>query len=378
MRPRALLLLAALAGSMLSAHAAETVANPATNPATNPVAIAAAKSAAATPAVDVLDRPAQSSALAARRLLMSVARAGERLVAVGPRGHILVSSDGGHNWKQAQVPVSSDLTAVYFPTDRNGWAVGHDGVVLATADGGDTWTKQLDGRAANTLLVSSLKARVAAEPGSKELAALLVEAERFAEQGPDKPLLDVWFKDAQNGFVVGAYNLLFATRDGGKTWESWFDRADNPKLLNLYAIRPAAGNLYIAGEGGLVLRLDGEHFRAVPVDYKGSLFGIVDSGDAVVVYGLRGNAFRSDDAGRHWSKVDSQLAAAIVGGTRVGPNTVLLADQGGRIAASTDGGRTFKRLTLAKTLPVTSILASGDKLALTGPMGIVVIDAPAR
>lgn len=374
MKPRALLLLAALAGSMLSAHAAETVANPATNP----VANAAAKNAAATPAVDVLDRPAQSSALAARRLLMSVARAGERLVAVGPRGHILVSSDGGQNWKQAQVPVSSDLTAVYFPTDRNGWAVGHDGVVLATADGGDTWTKQLDGRAANTLLVSSLKARVAAEPGSKELAALLVEAERFAEQGPDKPFLDVWFKDAQNGFVVGAYNLLFATHDGGKTWESWFDRADNPKLLNFYAIRPAAGNLYIAGEGGLVLRLDGERFRAVPVDYKGSLFGIVDGGDAVVVYGLRGNAFRSDDAGRHWSKVDSQLAAAIVSATRIGQGTVLLADQGGRIAASTDGGRTFSRLTLAKTLPVTSILASGDKLAMTGPMGIVVIDAPAR
>lgn len=361
MNTRALLLMAALAGTMLPAYAADP----------------AAKGATAAGPVDVLDRPSQVSALASKKLLQAVARAGERLVAVGPRGHIVVSADGGQTWKQAQVPVSSDLTAVYFVNDRAGWAVGHDGVVLASTDGGDTWVKQLDGRAANALLVQSLKTRVAAEPHSKELASLLTEAGRYAEQGPDKPFLDVWFKDAQNGFVVGGYNLIFATRDGGKSWESWFDRADNPKLLNLYAIRPAAGGVYIAGEGGLVMKLDGERFRGVPVDYKGSLFGIADTGDAIVVFGLRGNAFRSDDGGKHWNKVDSQLAATIVSATRTAKGTVLLADQGGRIAASNDGGKSFNRLALAKTLPVTSILAAGDKLALTGPMGVIVVEPPA-
>ena len=54
----------------------------------------------------------------------------------------------------------------------------------------------------------------------------------------------------------GAYNLLLETSDGGQTWQSWFDRADNPRFMNLYAIRPAAGGLYIAGEGGTVLKLD--------------------------------------------------------------------------------------------------------------------------
>jgi len=361
MNIRALLLTAALAGMLLPAHAADT----------------AAKSAPAAAPVDVLERPAQTSGLASRRLLQSVARAGERLVAVGPRGHILVSADGGQTWKQAQVPLSSDLTAVYFVDDKAGWAVGHDGVVLASTDGGDTWVKQLDGRAANALLLQSLKARVAAEPHSKELAGLLSEAERYAEQGPDKPFLDVWFKDAQNGFVVGGYNLIFATHDGGKSWESWFDRTDNPKLLNLYAIRPAAGGVYIAGEGGLVMKLDGERFRGVSVDYKGSLFGVADAGDAVVVFGLRGNAFRSEDGGKHWSKVDSQLAATIVSGTRTAQGVVLLVDQGGRIAASRDGGKTFNRLALEKTMPVTSIIAAGDKLALTGPMGVVVVETPA-
>jgi len=366
MKPRALLLIAALAGTLLPAHAADSAPKEGARPSAG---------------IDVLERPAQDSDLASRRLLQSVARAGERLVAVGPRGHIVVSADGGQTWKQSAVPVSSDLTAVYFVNDKNGWAVGHDGVVLASSDGGTSWIKQFDGRAANALLLQYLKARVAAEPGSKELAALLTEAERYQEQGPDKPFLDVWFENDKVGYVVGGYNLIFATADGGKTWEPWFDRTDNPKLLNLNAIRTAAGGLYITGEGGLVLKLDAtaKRFRAVPVDYKGSLFGVVDGGDAVLVFGLRGNAFRSTDGGAHWNKVDSQLAASIIAGVRTTTGTVLLADQGGRIVASSDGGKTFKRLELAKPMPVTSITAvAGDKLALTGPRGVVVVDVATR
>src|SRR5262245_50694342 len=144
MNTRALLLWVALAGTLLPVHAADT---------------AAKSSAPSAAAADVLERPAQSSPLASKRLLQSVARAGDRLVAVGPRGHILVSSDSGQSWTQSTVPVSSDLTAVYFANDKAGWAVGHDGVVLATTDGGDTWVKQLDGRAANALLVKTMKER---------------------------------------------------------------------------------------------------------------------------------------------------------------------------------------------------------------------------
>src|SRR5689334_20914018 len=63
---------------------------------------------------DVLDTPATMSPLAARTLLCAIARAGDRLVAVGQRGHVIVSTDDGVTWKQSPVPVSSDLTAVHF------------------------------------------------------------------------------------------------------------------------------------------------------------------------------------------------------------------------------------------------------------------------
>jgi photosystem II stability/assembly factor-like uncharacterized protein len=201
------------------------------------------------------------------------------------------------------------------------------------------------------------------------------------EQGPDKPFLDVWFQDDKNGYVVGAYNLIFATSDGGKTWEPWFDRTDNPKFLSLYSIRPAAGGLFIAGEAGLVLRFDpaAKRFRAVPVDYRGSLFGVVDGGgNAVLVFGLRGNVFRSDDGGKTWSKVDSQLPATIVSGVRTEKGALVIADQGGRIALSTDGGKSFNRVKLAKSIPVTAVTDAGaGKLAFATPVGVLVVDPAA-
>src|SRR5690349_8937389 len=52
-------------------------------------------------------RAAESSEparLAAKSLLLDVARAGSRLVAVGDRGHVLLSDDEGGTWRQVIVP----------------------------------------------------------------------------------------------------------------------------------------------------------------------------------------------------------------------------------------------------------------------------------
>jgi len=332
--------------------------------------------------VDPVDTPAQPSAIASKGLLQSVARAGDRLIAVGWRGHIVVSADAGATWKQASVPVSSDLTSIFMVDDKQGWTVGHDGVVLHTGDGGDTWELQFDGRRANDLLVAAMERKVAAEPTSEDAKLMLAEAVRYKQQGADKPFLDVWFADAKNGYVVGAYNLIFRTADGGKSWEPWFDRTENPKFFNLYAIRPAGGGLYIAGEGGLVLKLDPatNRFLAQPVPYKGSFFGVVDATPAVLVFGLRGNVFRSDDAGKTWTKIDAGLPAAVVGGTVIAPKgAVVLVDAGGRAVVSDDAGRVFTKVALANPMPLTGIADAGNgRLALVGPRGVAVTAIAAR
>ncbi|HXX86073.1 MAG TPA: YCF48-related protein [Casimicrobiaceae bacterium] len=326
---------------------------------------------------DVLDTPAQMSPLASKSLLQAVARAGPSLVAVGQRGHIVVSSDGGATWKQASVPVSSDLTAVFFVGDRKGWAVGHDGVVLFSSDGGLTWTLQLEGRKANERLVEYMQVRATASPQSADTKQLLEEARRYKDQGPDKPFLDVWFADENNGYVVGAYNLIFRTSDGGKNWEPWFDQTDNPKLLNLYAIRPAAGGLYIAGESGLVLKLDpdAQRFKALTTPYKGSFFGVVGDASAVLVFGLRGNVYRSDDGGKSWAKVDAELPATIASGASLPKDVIILGDVGGRLALSDNAGRDFKPATVSNPMPLAGIADAGNgRVALVGPRGVAVAE----
>ena len=78
--------------------------------------------------------------LAIRSLLLDGAAVGSRLVVVGERGHILLSTDDGASWTQAKVPTRVLLTAVHMHDERAGWTVGHDATILRTRDGGETWT----------------------------------------------------------------------------------------------------------------------------------------------------------------------------------------------------------------------------------------------
>ncbi len=124
-----------------------------------------------------------------------------------------------------------------------------------------------------------------------------------------------------------------------------------------------------------MLKLDSaaQRFRALSLPYSGSFFGVADAAPAVVVFGLRGNAYRSDDGGSTWAKVDVGLPASIVGAIRTAEGMTLLADVGGRVVSSSDGGRSFARLVLAQPMPLAGIAeAGGGKVALVGPRGVAV------
>lgn len=323
---------------------------------------------------DVLDTPADASALASKVLLNGLAMAGKRVVAVGQRGHIVFSDDTGTTWRQSRVPVSSDLVAVSFPTPQQGWAVGHDGVVLHTIDGGATWSMQLDGRRAGALMLGQLRARAGkGELGSADDAGKLVdEAGRIAAQGAENPFLDVWFADTRHGFIVGAFNLIFETTDGGQSWTSWFDRTENPQRLHLYAVHGIATDVYITGEQGLVLKLDRNagRFRAVDTHYKGTYFGVTGDSDAVVAYGLRGSAYRSSDGGTHWLQVDTGVQEGITGGTSFGAHGLALVSQAGTVLISHDDGQHFIIHRPAKPAPTSAVAVSGDVIVTAGAVGV--------
>ena len=323
---------------------------------------------------DVLDTPAVRSPLASRALLNGLARAGERVVAVGQRGHVLFSDDAGKTWQQAAVPVSSDLVAVSFPSANVGWAVGHDGVVLRSTDAGATWTRVLDGRSLGTALVEFYaKPDAASGFDAKRVEAAAAEARRFADQGAENPFLDVWFEDEKAGFVIGAFGLILHTTDGGASWQSWLHAIDNPKALHLYAVRGVGGDVYITGEQGLLLKLDraAGRFRTVEVPYQGTLFGVVGDSRSVVVHGLRGTLLRSADGGRSWQTVPTGVPVGLTASAIDAKGRLFVASQSGHVLVSADAGASFKAARIERPVPAAAVLAlDANAVVVGGPRGV--------
>lgn len=327
---------------------------------------------------DVLDKPALKSPIAVKSLFNGITLAGTRLVAVGQFGNILYSDDQGKQWVQAAVPVSTDLLSVCFPTPKQGWAVGHDGVVLHSTDGGASWVKQLDGRQAAQRMFSYYQENSTKKPSSESGGGdvLISAGERFMKDAPDLPFLDVYFENETNGFVIGAFNLIFHTSDGGKSWEPWYDRMDTNvvKQMHLYAIRPIDGDVFIAGEQGLLLVLDRKtsRFRTLPCSYKGTFFGITGKPGVVLAHGMRGNAYMSADKGKTWKQVDVGAQNTLTGSTVLADGRIVLVSLGGDILVSGDG-REFRKVKIDIPFPAATVAAAGnDAVAIGGYGGLRV------
>ena len=290
-------------------------------------------------------KPATLSLKASTSLLLDVERAGERLVAVGSRGHIVYSDNQGESWLQAPVPVRQLLTAVDFIDDRHGWAVGHDSLILHTADGGETWAVQYRDPEID-------------EPDDEGFGLL------------EKPLMDVWFRDARNGLAVGAYGLLLRTEDGGQSWEDATYDVDNPDGFHYNALTEVRNSgLFMVGEMGTMYRSPdyGDSWETLTdMPYDGSWFGVAGTGEAggVLAWGLRGNMFRSNDFGDTWQQVElmnpnnGELESTLAGGQLMDDGRVVVVGVGGVVASSTDRGRSF------------DVTVRSDRVALANAIGL--------
>lgn len=316
---------------------------------------------------------------AVNSLILDIAQTQTNAIAVGERGHILLS-ETGRDWRQVEaVPTRSTLTAVTAVADKV-WAVGHDGVILYSANNGKTWIRQ----------------RVA--PFDKDSEDLQNGA----------PLLDVYFSDEQNGFAIGAYSQLLVTSDGGSHWtmrnvlgkstaeveaqqvednaavneENWTFSQDDLALdeetdphFNAIA-RTGDGSFFIVAERGAAFRSTdaGNTWQRLQMPYQGSMFGVIGFADRhVLCFGLRGNVYESFDLGDTWQRIDTDTTLSLMGGTVYGENGVMLVGANGIILQRNKLSDAFVINTHPDGNVLSSVIAfSATEFAIAGETGMSV------
>lgn len=313
-----------------------------------------------------------------KSLILDIADGANRAVAVGERGHILVSETRRGDWRQIEgVPTRSNLTSVSAVGDRV-VAVGHDGVILLSTDGGLTWTR-------------------------KRLAPFVPDNMDLKNGAP---LLDVLMYDENNGYAVGAYSLLLKTSDGGESWQSinilgksdeevldsqetddamasdenWtFDESDldldeetDPHLNGI--ARTGDGSFMIVAERGAAFRStdDGATWERIQLPYEGSMFGVIGfEGRHVLAFGLRGNVYESFDLGDNWNKLETGTELSLMGGTGWQGGGAALVGANGAVLVRKSADEALTLTSAPEGTVLSSVLAiSASELSLAGESGL--------
>lgn len=316
--------------------------------------------------------PALVSKKAEHSLLLDVARAGNRLVAVGERGHVLVSNDEGKTWAQVPVPTRVLLTAVWFSGPQAGWIVGHDSTILHTADGGMTWTLQRHATFDSAAVEAELDAQMAAEDSGAAMDGGETPRAPSKAQRIGAPLMDVWFDPAgRRGIAVGAYGLLLESDDAGASWHDRSDALANADGWHLNAVAAAPNapqSLLVVGEKGVAFRSDdaGHTFSRVRTPAESSLFGVVGGDGASYAFGLQGRLYRV--AGSSWQGIGSGVTFGLNDAAVLSDRSVVVVGNAGIVVTVSPSGKaSVVRRTDRQA--ILSVVPVPDGLVLVGEGG---------
>lgn len=276
--------------------------------------------------------------------MLDVAKCGDSLVAVGIRGLILVSRDGGKNWAQSPSPIDVTLTSLACLDDRLCFAVGHEETLLRTDDSGSTWKLvQTDARGA--------------------------------------ALLRVRFNGPNTGFAVGGLGTLLRTADGGTTWvRSIINTPDgfDPHLFDVAMLKD--GRLIVAAEAGKLLRSSdgGSQWTELPSPYNGSFFGLAPLGeDQIIAYGMLGHAFLSSNGGDSWTDISFENGPSFFSSVTTA-NQVFLFGADGAIAeiSTTQPDDGFSISTISGRPNISGGIATSHGLIIASDRGLTLLSPP--
>ncbi|PYS50667.1 MAG: hypothetical protein DMF68_06465 [Acidobacteria bacterium] len=217
--------------------------------------------------------------------------------AVGSKGVLLATDDGGETWSTIPRPTDDALQDVYFSDEQNGWLVAERSIydlktndeprtyLMRTMDGGKIWKrvnvigKDVDARLVRALFTNEGRGWAFGEGGllyTTRDGGLNWERQLIPTR---HLLLGGWFLNATQGWLVGAGATILQTTDGGLTWRTTL-------LLN------EAGSKDVA---------DAQHVRFNAVSFADRLHGWA--------VGAQGRIFITNDGGRSWREQQSNVRA---------------------------------------------------------------------
>lgn len=234
----------------------------------------------------------------------------QRGIAVGARGSVLMTNDGGRTWVAERLETPLSLFDVAVQGERR-VMVGQMGSIWVS-DSGEAWRAAESGTGERLMAVDMNAAGLAIAVGSFDLILLSYDGGETWEESPlqlaphveghyDPHLYDVQVNPDGSALVVGEFGLILRTTDAGRSWD-----IVNQDIASLSGIHVRAdGTGFAVGQDGAVLRtLDGgESWTSLDTPTSGNLLGVWSTEDGeATVSGMR-YMIVSDDDGESWRPV---------------------------------------------------------------------------
>lgn len=189
------------------------------------------------------------------------------------------------------------------------------------------------------------------------------------EPGKERVLLSVWFENALHGLAIGQFGLVLETDDGGKTWRErrLVEKAEQAEKHLMQIFAGTNGLVFVAAESGSIFRSEdaGRNWSVIQTDNKGSFWiGLALKSGSILAAGMRGHVYRSTDRGLVWQEVPSGSKQSLTAVLQRDDGQVFFYGNSGVVLSSKDDGQSLHVAVLAERSNITA--------AVSGPAGDVL------
>lgn len=174
------------------------------------------------------------------------------VIAVGNSGTIMMSADKGETWAMIDGGTDNQLNKIFFVDVNTGYIVG-DKTILKTTDGGVNWTSPaVTTKNLNSVFFTDVSTGFATDYGTIIKTTDGGASWSLANDAYGYNHNDIFFTDANNGFISSDAGHIISTDDGGTTWTDSHITTNDKNLNQITFANADTG--YVVGRYGTIFK----------------------------------------------------------------------------------------------------------------------------